>query len=158
MLQSVWTSKFLQWYKSGYSDVTQTPTFPRGGWALPNYMFQAENCFPTRKHFPILIEHICRHDLPWQIYETIIMSWSMLFMTTYETSLVSQYRFLSWMGTLTVKSPDRALDVEEPMQTYPVEYTVLSVWWCSEESFVSCGSCSCCAVQLQHSAELGSSY
>jgi len=24
-------------YKSGYSDVTQPPTFPRGGWAPPNY-------------------------------------------------------------------------------------------------------------------------
>ena len=27
MLQSDWTAKFLQWYKSGYSDVTQPPAF-----------------------------------------------------------------------------------------------------------------------------------
>jgi len=25
MLQSDWTAKFLQWYKSGYSDVIQPP-------------------------------------------------------------------------------------------------------------------------------------
>ena len=37
MLQSDWTAKFLQWYKSGRSDVTQPPAFPRGGWAPPNY-------------------------------------------------------------------------------------------------------------------------
>jgi len=36
MLQSDWTAKFLQWYKFGYSDVTQPPAFPRGGWAPPN--------------------------------------------------------------------------------------------------------------------------
>ena len=36
MLQSDWTAKFLQWYKSGYSDVTQPPAFPRGGWVPPN--------------------------------------------------------------------------------------------------------------------------
>jgi len=37
MLQSDWTAKFLQRYKSGYSDVTQPPTFPHGGWAPPSY-------------------------------------------------------------------------------------------------------------------------
>ena len=37
MLQSDWTAKFLQRSKSGYSDVTQPPTFLHGGWALPNY-------------------------------------------------------------------------------------------------------------------------
>jgi len=36
MLQSDWTAKFLQWYKSRYSDVTQPPAFPCGGWAPPN--------------------------------------------------------------------------------------------------------------------------
>jgi len=34
MLQSDWTAKFLQWYKSWYSDVTQPPAFPHGGWAI----------------------------------------------------------------------------------------------------------------------------
>jgi len=35
MLQSDWTAKFLQWYKSGYRDVTQ-PSIFREGWAPPN--------------------------------------------------------------------------------------------------------------------------
>ena len=83
----------------------------------------AERCFPTRKQFSVYVEHTWGHDLPWQCIKQLlfIMPWSMFFLWQHCSG--SCYKFVSWMGTLTIKCPDKALDGEEPMKGEVVH------WW-----------------------------
>ena len=65
-------------------------------WLLP-----AEKCFTTRKHLSVLVEDICRHDLPWQMYKAIFffLCPGVCCLWKHSYSLGSQYKFVSWMGT-----------------------------------------------------------
>ena len=62
---------------------------------------------------------------PWQMYKTVII---VLEYVVHDNTASSwshdQYKFYHKLGTLTIKGPDRALDVHV-CKSYPVEFTVL---------------------------------
>ena len=84
-----------------------------------------------RKHFSVHVEHICSCR---QTYKTVILLICPGVCVHDNTaSLESRYQFLSWMGTLTIKGPDRAWEDEEPVQIMIIplnwQFCMIVLYW-----------------------------